>query len=59
MRILTLKLFDRVFGEETTGLKDSTEHKSNWKRLGSGGWLRHVLNQNTTSKTIDLSMFIY
>ena len=59
MRILALKLFDRVFGEETTGLKDSTDHKSNWKRLGSGGWLRQVLNQNISSKTIELLIDLF
>ena len=43
MRILTLKLLDRIFGEDTTGLKEP-DQKSQWKRLPSGGWLRQILN---------------
>ena len=45
MRILTLKLFDRIFGEDTTGLKESTDQKSQWRRLSIlGGWLRQIMS---------------
>lgn len=59
MRILTLKLLDRIFGEDTTGLKESPDQKSHWKRLPSGGWLRQILNQSNNSKSINLLIDLF